>query len=437
MNEVYYEQRLYIRAPLPNRVFSFLVIIMMLGNVYLFPFFKSLDMGEVLVMTFIPYFLIKTDRLTISKEYSLIYLFIIYSLLTTMAMCALLDGDIGTPLVRMIRDFFYYFVIFFLGTHFFDMKSFKKILVYFCVILSTFIILQVLVYTISGYLIPGLLMNAPLNDGGYTGAQLYSNYIRYASIAGYLKPNGFLCEPAHCAQCLFVAILVLLFDEKCERNDIKIAFFISIGMALTMSTSAMLYLMFAWGIWCIKEGKKNFIKILAILFFVSVLGIVAIKNGQLDNVSVVIQRFTKTISGEVVTNSSELRMMKGFSTFLALPLLQQVFGIGFGNYSAAISSIISNVEINMLESEYMNTVAYILVSSGVIGFILIILFFVYVYRCSYGMSRIMIIALLIMSLGSSVYSSPIWIWAMLLILYSGREVQRGNGRCVNFELHGL
>ena len=434
MNELYKEQRLYTYAPLSNIIFSFLVVIMMLGSVYIFPFFKSLDMGEALVMLFIPYFLIKMNSLTISKKYSLIYLFIIYSFLITISMCIFLNGGIGSPLVRMIRDFFYYFVIFFLGIHFFDIKSFKKLLIYFCVILSAFIILQVLVYTVTGYLIPGFLMNASLNDGGYTGAQLYSKYIRYASIAGYLKPNGFLCEPAHCAQCFFVAILVLLFSDKREKNDMIIALFISVGMALTMSTSAILYLMFAWGVWCIKEGKKNLIKILVILFVVSAIGMIAIKNGQLDNMFVVIQRFTKTISGDAVTNSSQLRMMKGFSTFLALPLLQQVFGIGFGNYSAAISLIIGNAEINMVENEYMNTVAYILVSSGVIGFILMILFFIRVYRCSCGMSRIMIVALLIMSLGSSVYSSPIWIWLMLLILYSGREVQWENGRCVDSEL---
>ena len=111
--------------------------------------------------------------------------------------------------------------------------------------------------------------------------------------------------------------------------------------------------------------------------------------------------------------------MKGFYTFLSLPLLQKVFGIGFGNYAAAVS-VMDNVEINMLENEYMNTVSYILVSSGIIGFLLMFFFFVYMYRHSSGISRVMIFALLIMSFGSSVYSSPIWIWMMLLVLYSNK-----------------
>lgn len=420
MNEQYYNQQ-HILTRRPNRVFSYLVVIMMLGNVYLFPLFKSLDMGEIIMMVFIPYFVLNMSSFSIKREYSLIYVFVGYSLLVTLFMSVVLNGNISDSIVRMIRDFFYYFVIFFLGTHFFDMYTFKKVLVRFCILLSAFVILQVIVYTFMGYLIPGFLMGASLNDGGYIGAQLYSNYISYANIAGYLKPNGFLCEPAHCAQCFFVAILVLLFGNNKEKNDIKCAVFISIGAAFTMSTSAMLYLIFAWGVWCFKESKKNFLRIIVIVFCAIVLMVMAIKNGYLDNVMIVMQRFTKTISGDNVTNSSQLRMMKGFTTFLALPLLQKVFGIGFGNYAAIIPLIGNSSAINMVDNEYMNTVSYIMVSAGVIGFIIMCMFFVRLFRQNFGLGRIMIIALIIMSFGSSIYSSPIWIWMMLVILYSGRR----------------
>ena len=414
MNEQYYNQQ-HILTRRPNRIFSYLVVIMMLGNVYLFPFFKSLDMGEIIMMVFIPYFVLNMSSFSIKREYSLIYVFVVYSLLVV------LNVNISDPTVRMIRDFFYYFVIFFLGTHFFDMSTFKKALIRFCILLSAFVILQVIVYTFMGYLIPGFLMGASLNDGGYTGARLYSNYIIYANIAGYLKPNGFLCEPAHCAQCFFVAILVLLFGNNKEKNDIKWAVFISIGTVLTMSTSAMLYLMFAWGAWCFKESKKNFLRIIVIIFFVIVLMVIAIKNGYLDNVMIVMQRFTKTITGDNITNSSQLRMMKGFTTFLALPLLQKVFGIGFGNYAAIVPLIGNSLVINMVDNEYMNTISYILVSAGVIGFIIMCKFFVQLFRQNSGLGRIMIIALVFMSFGSSIYSSPIWIWMMLVILYSDRR----------------
>ena len=72
MNELYNEQRQYIISPRPNRIFSYLIVIMMLGNVYLFPFFKSLDMGEVMVMAFIPYFVMNMRSFTIKREYTLI-----------------------------------------------------------------------------------------------------------------------------------------------------------------------------------------------------------------------------------------------------------------------------------------------------------------------------------------------------------------------------
>lgn len=420
MNEQYYNQQ-HILTRRPNRIFSYLIVLMMLGNVYLFPFFKSLDMGEIIMMIFIPYFVLNMNSFSIKREYSLIYVFVGYSLIVTLFMSVVLNGNISDPIVRMIRDFFYYVVIFLLGTHFFDMNTFKKVLIRFCILLSAFVILQVIVYSLVGYLIPGFLMGASLNDGGYTGAQLYSKYISYANIAGYLKPNGFLCEPAHCAQCFFVAILLLLFSNNKEKNDIKWAVFISIGTVLTMSTSAMLYLMFAWGVWCFKESKKNFLRIIIIVFCAILLMVILIKNGYLDNVMIVVQRFTLTISGDNITNSSQLRMMKGFTTFLALPLLQKVFGIGFGNYAAIIPIIGNSLAINMVDNEYMNTFSYILVSAGVIGFVIMCMFFVRLFHQNSGLGRIMIVALVIMSFGSSIYSSPIWIWMMLVILYSGRR----------------
>ena len=222
-----------------------------------------------------------------------------------------------------------------------------------------------------------------------------------------------------------MTILILLFGSYREKNDIKIALFISIGMALTMSTSAMLYLIFSWGIWCFKESKKNFIKIIAIIFCAFIIGMIAIKEGQLDNVMSVIKRFTQTLSGENITNSSQLRMLKGFTVFLALPLPQKIIGIGFGNYSAAIPLIGRTAEINMIDNEYMNTFSYILVSAGIIGFIIFAVFFIQLFKQSRGLGKVVTIALIIMSFGSSIYSSPIWIWMLLLILNSDSVKEMG------------
>ncbi len=419
MNKLYNLESQY-ECSKTKEVFSYLIVFMMLGNVYLFPLFTSLDLGEILLIIFIPYFLIHIKKITLNRRFSLIYLFLGYSLFITLAMVVFLNGNVSNVFSRMVRDLFYYFIVFFLGYHLFDLRTFKKAVVLFCVVLSAFIILQVIVYMVWGYLIPGFVLNMKLNDGDFTGYQLYSHYLEYARIAGYLKPNGFLCEPAHCAQCFFVSILILLFGPVKEKNDLKLALFISVGMILTMSTSAMLYLAFAWGVWSFKESKRNFLKIITIVIIVSILGYLGLKNGKLDNLVSVINRFTQTLEGAHITNSSQLRMLRGFQIFFALPLICQFFGIGFGNYSAAMSLISSNVNISMLNNEYMNTVSYILVSSGFVGFLILSLFFINLYKNGSSFKRIMVLALLLISLGSSIYSSPICVWLMLLILYPGK-----------------
>ena len=68
MNEQYSEQRQYILTPRPNKIFSYLVVIMMLGNVYLFPFFESLDMGEIMLIVFVPYFIVNMRSFSIKRE---------------------------------------------------------------------------------------------------------------------------------------------------------------------------------------------------------------------------------------------------------------------------------------------------------------------------------------------------------------------------------
>ena len=140
------------------------------------------------------------------------------------------------------------FTIFILGPAFLDFNLFKKAIIIFCIVLATFVILQFVVFSISGFLIPGFILDAELNDGGITGRELYNNYLNYANVSGYLKPNGFLCEPAHAAQCLFLGLILTLFSRDVNKS-IQKGIYISLAMFVTMSTSAIVYTIFAWILW--------------------------------------------------------------------------------------------------------------------------------------------------------------------------------------------
>lgn len=115
----------------PKSVYALMIILMMAGNVYLFPFYRSLDMGEILLFICLPYFLAKLSQKTVQRQDGIIFLFLWYAIIISFAMNSVLGGSLMSPIIRLSRDFFYYFIIFFLGIHFFDFKIFKKMLVAF------------------------------------------------------------------------------------------------------------------------------------------------------------------------------------------------------------------------------------------------------------------------------------------------------------------
>ena len=401
-----------------KKIFSFLAVFMMLGNVYAFPLLPSLGMGELIFIMFMPYFLIRVKgSIVITRDSKGLLFYMIYGFLVTVVMSVFFQSSIGNIAIRLIRDFFYYLIILFLGIKLFNKETFYKWVIRFCVVLAVFVILQSLVYVVSGYFIPGFPMSAQINDGGYTGRELYAKYLSYARIAGYLRPNGFLCEPSHCAQCFFVAVVILLSNEKgLYRKQIPYAVLISIGAILTMSTSAVVYVTIAWIMWLIKEVKHNILKVVIAVFVVGIIGFIIYSRGNLTNMISVTNRLVNALTGNATTNSSEMRIQKGFTIFANLPAIFQIFGIGFGTYTSALRSSLISTNVAMVESEYMNTFSYILVSSGIVGGFIMLASIVRLFKSCGLLGRMIVIALVIMSLGSSIYSSPICVWVLLTLL---------------------
>ncbi|SEH64574.1 hypothetical protein SAMN02910265_01900 [Ruminococcus flavefaciens] len=412
-------------------VFSFSIVLMIWANVYTFVPFPALGCGEVFLIVISFYLIIMlNNKIKLFSKNNGILFFMIYGFITTLVMISMFDASIPKVAIRMARDFFYYFIIIFLGANLFDITIFKKWCVWFCLLLAVFIIVQTLVYYLLGYFIPGFPLNIMINDGGYTGQGLYDSYLSYANIAGYIRPNGFLCEPSHCAQCFLVCLILILFDDgKIDKTKISKAVLVTVGAVLTMSTSAIIYILFIWINWLVKEGKYNIIKTFIIIIATIIAFVVLFLRGNMNNLLAVSQRFTNLFTGGSLTASSEVRMTKGINIFSSMPFIYKLFGIGFGTYSYAYDRSIISKDVFMANNEYMNTFAYILVSAGIIGMIIIATAVITIYIRSNRVGRMMILALIVMSLGSSIYSSPICVWLMLVIINSHYNRHKNNVEC--------
>lgn len=403
-----------------SRFYSFLIVFLMLGDVYLVPYISFLSWGLFVLVLASPYFAIKCSPIRfINRQYYPILLFCIYAVSISMISVLCINNSARDIFVRLVREAFFYVIIFAFGNKLFDYKVFKKWLSRFIMLLAAFVILQAIVFYTTGFLIPGLIPDVYINDSGYTGQEMYNHLVRYSNYHGFIKVNGFLCEPAHCAHCFFVYLLILLFDKK-KGQAIKMfrPIIISIAMIATMSTNAFLQLALSWLTWLIVEKKKRALQLLGIIIAVFGGLFILISTGAGDRVIFVIERFTKIFTDPdtlSVSASSSMRIMKGVEIYQSLPLIYKIFGIGFGAFDAATASGIISSDTIDLSNEYMSSIAYIFVSSGVIGFILYISYFIGVFKNCGLLGKVLILGLFIMSVGTSIYCTSIYVWMMLII----------------------
>lgn len=402
-----------------QKIFAFLSVFMMFANVYVVPFIPTLGIGELLFMIFFPYFFLKST--TSNKiSFSLIF-FIIYSVSITFFNSIIFeDVLISDPVMRLIRDFVYITIIFIYGKEFVEYELIARYIKFFCTLLAVFIIVQTVVFYISGYYIPGLLLNVRVNDGGKLGYELYENSLSYAYIAGYLKVQGFLSEPAHCAQCLLVGTCISLFPQNKNVNpDFYKAILFSITALMTMSAATIIYIPVIW-ITAVFMSKTITSNNKIFMFILIVLGIMIIIQGGF--LTPIVQRLGRASSLTTADGSTWYRIYRGVQIWLEdINIFQKIFGIGFGTFKGILK----------LENEYMNSISYLLISTGLIGFLLYSNLLFQIIRKSNQQNKIILLALIMMAISSSIYSSEIYVWVLLLLVankkYSIRNLENEIG----------
>lgn len=401
------------------KLFAFILVAIIFLDVYKMPILSFLSVGEFLLILFSPIFIVNAKKLFyVDKSNLFIFIFCFYGVCASFCV-AVINNAIYDVAVRVIREGFYFFYIFILGKRYFNYKIFKSYFSKLILVLAAFVLLQVLVYYSTGYLIPGFILDAKLNDGNFTGLEMYNSILRYGSNNGYIKPSGFLCEPAHCAHFFFLYLLMNLFDDKRIRVKYFKCVFVSFAMVATMSTSAFLELVISWLFWLLYQKKISvFIKSAIILLCVCVS--LVLLNSTNNSFMAVIERFTNIfLGGDSVTESASLRVLKGFDVFNSMPFYYKIFGVGFGGYNSAVNNGIIFVSGYDLSNEYLNTISYLLVSSGILGTSLFVVGVLKSFFKKHIMQKILTISMIVLFFGTSIYCTVIFICFMLIIMKKG------------------
>ncbi len=414
----YYDERL----PRLTRFFTLLVIIYPLTSVYATPI-RAVSVGDLLILLSIVPMTIDILVRRIKIQVIPVWIYLVYAFAATIVSSMIFIGvsasyDMSGAINRLIRDGYFLITIVVFGLYYFDFQYGKKVLRYFTVALGCFIVIQSLVYRVSGIYIPGIIPQLTTTiSGGMTGSEYNSVFQHKAVVYGFIRSSGFLAEPAIVGQVVSVVLLLELFNKEAKPNILLCAFY-SMVLVLTFSTNSYVALVVCWGLWALysnRNNRKGIIKIFVVLGFLIIGLILLLQN---ENIASVFARFFEL--KDRTSGSSVIRVLRGIFFFMNMPILYQVFGSGFGNFNG-VKEIYGITTIYETADEYMNTNAYILVSAGVIGFLLFIITILRSTKGSDIVSKMILILLLVFGMSSSIYSTPQFMIMMMFILFAPKE----------------
>lgn len=399
-----------------SRILTLSLLLFPFANVYLIVG-AGLGFGEVLMLCAIIVIIFKNGfKVRIDFSSNMMTVFFLYVLIITVVMAMIYPSiEVSETLKRVVRDGFYILIIWGFARHYFNYQYGYKVLNIFAVILSVFILIQFVAYLLFKLYIPGFVNGLTIDAG--TAALYKQKALTDAAILGYLRPNGFLAEPAQCAHFLSFAILVNLMSEGVRsKNRKKLIGLFTLATICSTSLNGIVLLVAAYGIYFLimmKSSNTNrFIRsTVAFVFFIVIALIAYFKIPYIQNIVSRIGNISTTTTG-----STAMRTMRGWVFFSQMPFLDKITGIGFGNFLGyrEANAIWTAYEEGV---EYFNTDAYILISAGIIGCI-ILMIAIYRYIKKGDSLTFAIFALLfVMGLSSSIYSTPIMAIALSFALF--------------------
>lgn len=408
-----------------SKLYTMLVLILPVTNIYASPF-PSISIGEIIIlfmMVVCLFDMFRTKTLYIDMTPFLSYL--LYALIISV-LCGCwftincTSYFMRDSVERMFRDGFYFAIVIMFSPKYFNFEFGKKMLDKISFFLCAFVITQFLVYSATRIYIPGVIPWLKTTiSGGFTGAELSAKFVATASIDGFVRAPGFFSEPAVVAQFLSVSLLCVLFPTY-GKAEYKKAILYSITLLITFSVNAYVVLLVCWGLWFLYSNRGNRDRIIRISLFI-ILSIVAFGFLMMnDKTASVINRLIELKNGGRTSGSSVLRVVRGMAFYANMPFIFQIFGSGFGNFIQFKSMYDINT-IYEVADEYMNTNAYVLISSGIIGFILYI---AALFRSAKGkiiLSSMIATIVFVFGLSSSIYSSAVYAIMLTFLITAPRK----------------
>ncbi len=396
-----------------KKFFSLLIVFMAFFHVYK-PAMISVSYGEILMIACIPLFFKQGMKLPVDLHDWGFVIFFCYMAISSMILGIVFDAPLS-KYFSIARACFYWVLIFYFGKNLFNREDFEKWMTIFSVILSSMIFFQLIVYLLTGYYFSGWIPGFSINNGDSDAFAMYELFLKQAGWRGFIRPNGFLAEPSHASQFLAISIATIICSKiiAFKKKFILIAVFSS-AIIITQSTTGIVLLGLTWLLFALIEKKLSFFRFPLVFLFIAFAAYVVFSNQVPNYFS--IERVVNIANASEIDASSNLRLNNGIKLFSDLPFVFKIFGTGAGLSEFAFSSFGLRDT-----STYMNALAGIFFSTGIIGGVIWIVSLVIMFVMSGLLGKSLVVGFFIMSLGCSIYCQPQMVWIFLLILADIKE----------------
>lgn len=408
-----------------KKVVTLLIITSPILNIYKI---GSLPLGggdfALCLAILIFFFIDKPQKLSIKiHSYNVFVMFLLFFLMSIMAIFVQGNFNISDFVSKWSRIIVYGITLLIVFIGGINLDYAKKYCVGLSIIFSLTVILQELLKLIGINVFPYLNI-LPLNYN-VTNLELINVLNKRASFGGW-RVSSIFPEPAHFTQYVLMGLAIVLFD-KYEKNNMNNylakSIIITIAIIISASTNGYVIGLCIWGVWFLNIYRKKLTirTVLISTLFMSIVLILFFKTNALNNALYrlsTINSFSEGATGSV-------RLLQGLYVFKQLSLREMLMGVGFGNvsYYLAINSITTPF-LSEIGNEYMNAFSTVLVSSGIIGYIL--------FMCSWiklsftrktALSKVSMLILTLLYCSSSIFYSSTTI---LFLTFALSESQNDN-----------
>lgn len=273
-----------------------------------------------------------------------VYILAIEIILSIFLNALLSYGQTTDVLIRSVRMLFYIICITFTSGRLLDIKKTIKAITFVSVYAVSFLLIQIIVYKITGTYIKGMGNVLPL------AYRADFDYQYYMSIM--FRPSSIFSEPAAMCEYLLVPLSFYLLGQKeIDKKKMLLAVFISFGCLLTTSLWGIIIVVTLWSVWLFKVAvyKKYFI------FLIIILSVVVYFIVNSLYLSTTMSRIDLSSIDSLMNSQAFSGRFLGYEALENLNFFEKLFGLGFGNLGI----------IN--EKGTGNSVVYYLLGLGVVG----------------------------------------------------------------------